>query len=190
MLRLTLSRPICPSIKHPSGHKTRFSLLSDSWRFVDVERPLWREDVSVVYNCCWSSPAQSFSGPSPAGLIVSDSRLHEPGGSGPRIYIPQEEGDPVIHPGTGFPFRRLQRRVGLRWRYSNPPPNERSRRLLTKSESESESESELLHVWRFTAICLGPKPLEDHELFFLELNPCGHIPYVTSSLTRRWGCFL
>jgi hypothetical protein len=29
----------------------------------------WREDVSV-YNCCWSSPAQSFSGPSPAGLMT------------------------------------------------------------------------------------------------------------------------
>jgi hypothetical protein len=26
--------------------------------------------VSVVYNCCWSSPAQSFSGRSPAGLMT------------------------------------------------------------------------------------------------------------------------
>jgi hypothetical protein len=25
--------------------------------------------VSVVYNCCWFSPAQSFSGPSPADLL-------------------------------------------------------------------------------------------------------------------------
>jgi hypothetical protein len=32
--------------------------------------PLWREDGSVVYNCCWPSPAQSFSGPSPAGLMI------------------------------------------------------------------------------------------------------------------------
>jgi hypothetical protein len=40
---------------------------------------LWREDGSVVYNSCWPSPAQSFSGPSPLGLVaiftVSDSRL-------------------------------------------------------------------------------------------------------------------
>jgi hypothetical protein len=28
----------------------------------------------------------------------------QPGGPGPRIYIPQEQGDPVIPPGTGFPF--------------------------------------------------------------------------------------
>jgi hypothetical protein len=31
---------------------------------------LWREDGSVVYHCCWASPAQSFSGPSPAGLMT------------------------------------------------------------------------------------------------------------------------
>jgi hypothetical protein len=50
--------------------KIRFLLLSDSCGFVDVGRPFWREDGSVVYNCCWSSPAQSFSGPSPAGLLT------------------------------------------------------------------------------------------------------------------------
>jgi hypothetical protein len=32
--------------------------------------PPWREDGSVVYNCCWSSPVQSFSAPSPAGLMT------------------------------------------------------------------------------------------------------------------------
>jgi hypothetical protein len=34
------------------------------WRF------LWREDGSVVYNCFWSSPGQSFSGPSPVELMA------------------------------------------------------------------------------------------------------------------------
>jgi hypothetical protein len=53
---------------------------------------------------------------------VSDSRLHQPRGPGPRIYIPQEQGHPVIPPGTGFSFRRLLRLAGLWWRYSNPPP--------------------------------------------------------------------
>jgi hypothetical protein len=38
--------------------------------FADLGRPLWREDGSVVYNCCWPSPAQSFSGPSPLGLVT------------------------------------------------------------------------------------------------------------------------
>jgi hypothetical protein len=45
------------------GLTTRFLLLSDSCGFVDVGRSLWREDGSAVYNCCWTSPAQSFSGP-------------------------------------------------------------------------------------------------------------------------------
>jgi hypothetical protein len=31
---------------------TRFLLLSDSCEFVDVGRPFWREDCSVVFNCC------------------------------------------------------------------------------------------------------------------------------------------
>jgi hypothetical protein len=35
-------------------------------------------------------------------FTVPDSRLHQPGGPGPRIYIPQEQGCPVIPPGTGF----------------------------------------------------------------------------------------
>jgi hypothetical protein len=53
-----------------------------------------------------------------------NSRLPQPGGPGPWIYIPQEQGDPVIPPpDTGFPFRRLLRLVGLRWKYSTPPPH-------------------------------------------------------------------
>jgi hypothetical protein len=52
------------------GHRTRILLLSDSWWFVDVGRPLWREDWSVVYNSCWPSPVQTFSGPSPVVLVT------------------------------------------------------------------------------------------------------------------------
>jgi hypothetical protein len=52
------------------GPKTRFLLLLDSCRFVDVGRPLWQKDRSVVYNCCWPLPVQSFLGLSPAGLMT------------------------------------------------------------------------------------------------------------------------
>jgi hypothetical protein len=52
------------------GLQTRIFLLSDSCGFVNVGRPLWRENRCVVYNWCWFSPAQSFSGPSPAVLIT------------------------------------------------------------------------------------------------------------------------
>jgi hypothetical protein len=33
---------------------------------------------------------------------------------------PQEQGGPVIPPGTGFPFRRLLRRARIRWRHCAP----------------------------------------------------------------------
>jgi hypothetical protein len=39
-----------------------FLLFPDNCRFIDVGRPIWWGDGSVVYNCCWASPAQSFSG--------------------------------------------------------------------------------------------------------------------------------
>jgi hypothetical protein len=35
-------------------------------------------------------------------VTVSDLRLPQPGGPSPCIYIPQEQGGPVIPPGTGF----------------------------------------------------------------------------------------
>jgi hypothetical protein len=31
---------------------------------------MWWEGWSVVYNCCWTSPARSFSCPSPTGLMI------------------------------------------------------------------------------------------------------------------------
>jgi hypothetical protein len=41
--------------------------------------------------------------------LVSHLRLPQPGGPASRIYIPQEQGGPVILPGIGFPLRRLLR---------------------------------------------------------------------------------
>jgi hypothetical protein len=35
-------------------------------------------------------------------ILLSHLRLPEPGGPGPRIYIPQKQDGPVIPPGTGF----------------------------------------------------------------------------------------
>jgi hypothetical protein len=40
-------------------------------------------------------------------FTLSDSRIPQPGGPGFRIYILQEQSDPVTPPGTGFTFRRL-----------------------------------------------------------------------------------
>jgi hypothetical protein len=41
--------------------------------------------------------------------LLSHLRLPQHRGTCSSIYIPQEQGDPVIPPGTGFPLRRLLR---------------------------------------------------------------------------------
>jgi hypothetical protein len=56
-------------------------------------------------------------------FTVSDSRLPQPGGPCPCIYIPQEQSGPVIPPGTGFSFHCLLRLADLWWRYSTSPPH-------------------------------------------------------------------
>jgi hypothetical protein len=62
-------------IRDPFGTRVQFFFFFflwslDSCGFVVTGRPLWREDGFVVYNCCWASPVQSFSGPSPAGFMT------------------------------------------------------------------------------------------------------------------------
>jgi hypothetical protein len=54
--------------------------------------------MSVVCSCCWSSPAHSFSGPSPAGLTTTFYCL--------RFETPPtwRARSPYLHPpGTGWP---------------------------------------------------------------------------------------
>jgi hypothetical protein len=77
----------------------------------DVGHPLWQVDGNS-HSLVWV-PRESWP-----YFTVSDSRLPQPGGPGPHIYIPQERGGPVIPPGTGFPFHHLLRLTGLWWRYS------------------------------------------------------------------------
>jgi hypothetical protein len=55
-------------------------------------------------------------------IWLAQIRLSQPGEPGPRIYILQEQGVPVIPLDNGFPFRCLIRLTGLRWRYLNWPP--------------------------------------------------------------------
>jgi hypothetical protein len=91
------------------GPKIKFLLLSHSCEFVDVGPHLWREDGSIVYNCCWSSPAQSFSDASSAGLMTISHRL--------RFETPPtwRARSPYLYPpGTGFPFRRLLQLAEIR----------------------------------------------------------------------------
>jgi hypothetical protein len=196
MLRPTVSLPVCLGIH--LGPKTRFLLLSHICGFLDLGHPLWRENAFVIYSSCWSSPEQSFSGPSPVGLMIIFYclRFETPptwrgGGAGPHIYVLQETEWPSYTPGTGFPFRRLLRLAGIRWRYSTPPPRSALSQLQSQSQNQSQSQSHFTTGGLLPIISSWRQPLETHDQrFFFRINPCGHTPYVTSPLTRRWVCLL
>jgi hypothetical protein len=74
-------------------------------------------------NCCWSSPAQSFTGPSPVGLKTTlyCLRFETDPTRSPYLYLPGT-GWPGYSPRHWFHFRLLLRLSGLQWRYSTPSP--------------------------------------------------------------------
>jgi hypothetical protein len=69
-LPLTVGQSVNLGVEPHLGLMTRYLLLFDSYVLVFVGRPLWREDGSVFCICCWPSPAQYFSGPSPLDLVT------------------------------------------------------------------------------------------------------------------------
>jgi hypothetical protein len=71
MIRPTVSRSVCLGIKHPYADYDQIFITVRQVRVCWFGAlSLWREDGSVVYNCCWPSPEQLFSGPSPLGLAT------------------------------------------------------------------------------------------------------------------------
>jgi hypothetical protein len=77
---------------------------------------------NLLYKCFWALPEQSLLGRSPAELtaifyclIWGCPNLE---GQVPVFMSPRNR----VAPGTGFSFCRFFRLAGLRWRYSNPPP--------------------------------------------------------------------
>jgi hypothetical protein len=100
------------------GLATRYYFLSECCCLVSVGRPLWREDGFAI---CSLITQWTESGRTRNHTSLSPLRLPQPGRPGSCIYILQEQGGPVIPPGTGFPLHRLLWLAALRRKYYNPP---------------------------------------------------------------------
>jgi hypothetical protein len=70
----TVSRPVCPGVRHPSGTRDQFFFLFEIsfrqlWLCYFAAPSLTRErDCNLLYNCFWTLPEQSLLGRSPAEL--------------------------------------------------------------------------------------------------------------------------
>jgi hypothetical protein len=107
-LRLTASKSVCLGIEHFCGTCDQIlppvgRFLSESCGLVSVGCPLWREDGSAVCNAITQC---SESRRTRNQTLLSHLRLPQLGGPGSCIYIPQEQGGPVIPPGTGLLAKR------------------------------------------------------------------------------------
>jgi hypothetical protein len=117
------------------------------------------------------------------------------------MYIPQEQGGPVISTGTGFPFRRPLRLAGLRWRYSNPPSHgvpawepPRSRRRDPSTALYSSSQVKVKVTLRLTASQSVSLGVESHlglmTRYLLLFDSYGLVLCGVPSLTRGRICLL
>jgi hypothetical protein len=121
-LRPTVSRPVCPGERRPSGTRDQFFfLLEISFRQLRlcyfVAPSLTRGRVcnllvQLLLGLAREVTLGSKSRRTHGHILLSHLRLPQPRGPSSSIYIPHEQGGPVIPPGTGFPFCRLLRLAG------------------------------------------------------------------------------
>jgi hypothetical protein len=89
---------------------------------------VWQERMGLSFTVGAGSRQRSHSrGPSPTGLVTIILLSHTRGSPNLKdqvpIFISPGTGWPsYIPPCSGFPFHRLLRLAGLRWRYTHPPP--------------------------------------------------------------------
>jgi hypothetical protein len=145
------SQSVCFGIEYPCGTCNQIlfpvgMLLSEICGLVSGGRPLWREDGSAI---CSLITQLSESLRTRNLILQSHLRLPQPGGPGSRIYIPQEQGGPVIPPGTGFSLDRfcskdvLQRTTDY-YNFRSLIVNQMKRKLITYSFDIMVSNQEIM----------------------------------------------
>jgi hypothetical protein len=110
MLWLTVSRLLCLGVESKLGPKTRFLLLSDSWRVTDVGA-----FASAVIRGSESRETRDH-------IVLSQIRNSLTWRARSRYLYPPGAGWPGYTPGIGFLLRRLLQLAGLRCRYSRYLP--------------------------------------------------------------------
>jgi hypothetical protein len=116
MLRLTDSLAVSRIVKHPSVVYDQI-LITVTFGFLDVERSLSQVNGPAVHICCWSSPAQSILGPSPAGFVTIFHCLRT------ETPLTWKARSPFLYPpGLGWPSYATREWVA----FSSPPTTHRS----------------------------------------------------------------
>jgi hypothetical protein len=113
-------RPVCLGVGLPSEAHDQIFVLSDDSRVSVCGTPSLTRGwvcnllVQLLLGLARAVTLGSKYRRTHGHILLSHLRLPQLGGPSSRIYIPQEQGGPVIPPGTVFPFCRLLRLAGLR----------------------------------------------------------------------------